>query len=84
LGRQIKAMFRPSLWRQAHFFSLRELAGLLAGAGYGGLREDQAIFFPPVNSASLLTVLRRFEGMGRRFIPGGATFLVVAGRRTEI
>jgi ubiquinone/menaquinone biosynthesis C-methylase UbiE len=60
-----------------------ELTRLLAGAGYGALAEEQAIFFPPLNSARLPNSLRRFEGVGRRFIPGGATFLVVAGRRAD-
>lgn len=84
LGRRLKALLRPSLWRQAHFFSRRELTGLLTGAGYRILAEEQAIFFPPVNSASLLNSLRRFEGVGRRFIPGVATFLVAAGSRPKV
>jgi SAM-dependent methyltransferase len=83
LGRRLKALFRPSLWRHARFFSRRELAVLLAGAGYSTLAEKQAIFFPPVNSARLLTFLRRFEGVGHRFLPGVAAFLAVAGSRTE-
>jgi len=81
LGRRLKGWIRPSLWRRARFFSRRELSGLLAGAGYGKLAERQAIFFPPVNSASLLTLLRRLERAGRRWTPGMAAFLAVAGNR---
>jgi hypothetical protein len=84
LGRRLKARLQPSLWRRARFFSWQGLAGLLVGAGYKTLAEEQAIFFPPVNSAILLTGLRRFEGLGRRSMPGMATFLAVAGSRAEV
>lgn len=83
LGRRLKALVRPLLWRRAHFFSRRELAGLLARAGYRMLAEEQALFFPPVNSARLLAILRRFEGVGRRLLPGMAAFLAVAGHRKK-
>jgi len=79
LWRRLKGLVRPSLWQRAHFFSRRELAGLLLGAGYRNLVGREAIFFPPVNSATLLTGLRRLERPGRRWMPGMAAFLVVAG-----
>lgn len=81
LWRRLKGLVRPSLWRHAHFFSRRELAGLLSGAGYGGLARGETIFFPPLNSATLLTGLRWLEQPGRRWLPGMAAFLVVAGNR---
>jgi len=81
LWRRLKGLVRPSLWRHAHFFSRRELAGLLSGAGYGGLARRETIFFPPLNSATLLTGLRWLERPGRRWVPGMAAFLVVAGNR---
>lgn len=84
LGRRFKALLRPSLWRHAHFFSRRELAGLLVGAEYRALTEEQAIFFPSVSSTALLTVLRRFEGVGHRWLPGMAAFLAVAGCRAAV
>ena len=84
LGRRLKTLLRPSLWRHARFFSRRELASLMVGAGYGALAAEQAIFFPPVKSARLLNCLRLFEGVGRHLLPGVAAFLVVAGSRTEI
>lgn len=79
LWRRLKGLVRPSLWRRARFFSRQELAGLLLGAGYGDLTRREAIFFPPLNSAMLLTRLRRLEQPGRRWVPGMAAFLVVAG-----
>ncbi len=39
----------------------------------------EVIFFPPVNSATLLTGLRRLEWPGRRRVPGMAAFLAVSG-----
>ncbi len=79
LWRRLKGLIRPSLWRRAHFFSRRELAGLLLRAGYRGLAGQEAIFFPPVNSATLLIGLRRLEPPGRRWVPGMAAFLAVTG-----
>ncbi len=81
LGRRLKGLVRPSLWRRAHFFSRRELTGLLSRAGYRELAERQAIFFPPFNSAALLTSLRWVERLGRRWVPEMAAFLAVAGSR---
>jgi len=81
LWRRLKGLVRPSLWRRARFFNRRELIALLTGAGYGKLAERQAIFFPPVNSATLLTRLRWLERVGRRWAPGMAAFLAVAGHR---
>jgi SAM-dependent methyltransferase len=79
LWRRLKGLVRPSLWRGAHFFSRRELAGLLLGTGYRNLVEREAIFFPPVNSATLLAGLRWLERPGRRWVPGMAAFLALAG-----
>jgi SAM-dependent methyltransferase len=79
LWRRLKGLVWPSLWRRARFFSRRELAGLLSGAGYRKVVGQEAIFFPPLNSATLLIGLRRLERLGRRCIPGIAAFLAVAG-----
>lgn len=79
LWRRLKGLFRRSLWRSAHFFSRTELIKLMRAAGYGALAERQAIYFPPVNSARLLPVLRRLERTGHRWAPGTAAFLAVAG-----
>ena len=79
LWRRLKGLARPSLWQRARFFSRRELAGLLLGAGYRELAGREAIFFPPTHSAVLLTGLRRLERPGRRWVRGMAAFLVVAG-----
>lgn len=79
LWRRLKGLFRRSLWRSARFFSRTELIKLMHAAGYGALSEQQAIYFPPVNSARLLPVLRRLERLGHRWAPGTAAFLAVAG-----
>ena len=84
LWRRLKGLLRPSLWRRAHFFSRRELTGLFFGAGYRELAERQAIFFPPLNSATLLAGLRWLERQGRRWAPGLAAFLTVAGDRRQV
>ena len=55
LWRRLKGLGRPSLWRRAHFFSRRGLAGL-----------------------------RRLEQPGRRWVPGLAAFLAVAGSQAEM
>lgn len=83
LWRRLKSLFRPSLWWHAHFYSRPELVRLVRAAGYEALVEQQAIYFPPINSATLLAILRRLEGPGRRWAPGMATFLAVAGQRPE-
>lgn len=80
LWRRLKGWFRPSLWRHAHFFSRAEVSALMREAGYEELAEKPAIYFPPVNSPTLLSVLHRLERPGRRWLPGMATFLAVAGR----
>ena len=72
-----------ALWRRARFFSRRELAGLLSGAGYGKVVGREAIFFPPFKSARLLIGLRRLERPGRRWMPGMAAFLAVAGDKSR-
>jgi ubiquinone/menaquinone biosynthesis C-methylase UbiE len=84
LWRRLRGLLRPSLWRRAHFFSRRELTGLFSGAGHRNLAERQAIFFPPLNSATLLAGLRWLERPGRRWTPGLAAFLAVAGDRREV
>ena len=81
LWRRLRGLVRPSLWRHAHFFSRRELAELLLEAGYGVLAGREAIFFPPLNSALLLACLRWLEPLGRRWLPGMAAFLAVAGNK---
>ncbi len=82
LLRRLKGLFGVSLWRHACFFGRRELAGLLK-AGYRDVVTREAIFFPPIQSAPLLAVLRRLERPGRRWAPGLAAFLAVAGSRKE-
>ena len=79
LWRRLKGLFRRSMWRSAHFFSRTELIDWMGAAGYGELSERQAIYFPPVNLARLLPVLRRLERPGHRWAPGTAAFLAVAG-----
>lgn len=83
LLRRLKGLFGASLWQHAHFFKRRELADLFHIAGYGDLETREAIFFPPLNSAPLLAVLHRLERPGRRWAPGMAAFLAVAGRREK-
>lgn len=83
LWRRLKGLLRPSLWRHAHFFSRRELASLLLGGGYRGLARREAIFFPPLNSATLLAGLRWLERPGRRWAPGMAAFLAIAGDKSK-
>jgi SAM-dependent methyltransferase len=83
LWRRLKGLVWPSLWRRARFFSRRELAGLLSGAGYGKVVGREAIFFPPLKSGRLLAELRRLEGPGRRWMPGMAAFLAVAGDKSR-
>lgn len=81
LWRRLKGLFQPLLWQRARFFSRKAAVSLLRAAGYQTVVERQAIYFPPVNSAGALAVLRRLEGAGRRWTPGTAAFLVVSGIR---
>jgi SAM-dependent methyltransferase len=84
LLRRLKGLFGASLWQHARFFRRRELADLLRKAGYGDVETREAVFFPPLNSAPLLAVLHRLERPGRRWTPGMAAFLAVAGNRKEL
>ena len=83
VARRLKGLFGPSLWRHARFFGRRQLASLLLNAGYRDVTMRGVIFFPPVQSAPLLAVLRRLEQPGRRLVPGLAAFLAVAGNKQE-
>jgi ubiquinone/menaquinone biosynthesis C-methylase UbiE len=84
LLRRLKGLFGASLWRRARFFRRQEMAGLLLKAGYRDVVTREAIFFPPFQSAPLLAVLLRLEQPGRRWVPGMAAFLAVAGNRKEL
>ena len=81
LLRRLRGLFDTSLWRRAHFFGRRELAGLFLKSGYGDLMMQGAVFFPPVNSATWLAVLRWLEKPGRRWMPDLAVFLAAVGTR---
>lgn len=86
LKRTIRAWFIPSLWRQVHFLSRRDLERLLQGQPeLIQLEWGRAIYFPPLKSPRLVCYYPYLEALGKKLWAPWAAFLaVVAYKRLDI
>lgn len=78
--RRLKGLLKKSIYRQARFFTIKELSRLLETAGFKDLKWSSCIYFPPINAEWFLKGYRFFENIGKLFPQKGA-FVVVSGRR---
>lgn len=81
LWRRLKRRFVDSIWRQASFLRPEELVTLLRAGGFDDLRRRRSVHFLPLSRRRGVAVLERWEHLGSRWMPGGATFVAVAARR---
>lgn len=83
LLRRLKGVFRESVYRYGRFFSFAELGMLLTQAGFKPGGKESLLFFPPLNSKSVLKRSRCFEAVGTRLASDSGAFLAVrADKRT--
>ena len=79
LKRTIRAWFIPSLWRQVHFLSRRDLERLLQRQPeLTKPRWERAIYFPPLQSPRLVYYYPYLERLGKKLWTPLAAFLAVA------
>lgn len=79
--RRIKALFKKSSYREAKFFSLRKLKGLLEEAELKNLKWSSCIYFPSINSKWFLKGYRFFESAGKVLFPKNGAFIVIGGTK---
>ena len=79
--RRVRGILGSATWRDAHFFSPRELPALLRNAGFAVGGPRGAVFYPPVHSPRLLSVAKRVEPLGRRLCPQLGALQVLRGTR---
>lgn len=82
LWRRLKRLFVPSIWRSARFLSINELGALLEERGFTDLRWRAAVYFLPLVRRRGINWLERWEAVATRWMPGRATFVAVAARRS--
>jgi len=77
LQRQVKAWFKPTLWRQVDFLTAAELARLLQDhPDLQDIRSRQAVYFPPWPWPPLVRGYPRLERWGSRLWPGYGAFMI--------
>ncbi len=76
--RRLKGLVRPTVFRSAHFHSIRELYALLRSAGFTVREWHGLLHLPPVNYAPFLRALDPLERLGQRYVPWCGAFLAVA------
>ena len=81
LARRVNGLFTETVYRQAHFFTLAELAELLTGVGFRDAKLRSAVFYPPINVPAAIRCGRVIEPFGRRLAPWAGAFLVARGER---
>lgn len=79
--RIMRGLLGSATWRRTHFFSPKELRGLVARAGLVESELRGAVFYPPVQSPTLLNGLRPIERVARRRMNVGAAFLALRAVR---
>lgn len=79
--RRVKALFVPSVWREAAFFSRRDLGRLLSSAGCENPHWRSVIYFPPFNWPWLLDRGRALERIGQRLSPDLGAFLAAGCKK---
>jgi ubiquinone/menaquinone biosynthesis C-methylase UbiE len=83
LKRILKAWFKPSFWRGVQFITPQELKRLLAGhPDLTEIRQDRAVYFPPLANTHLLPHYPALERLGRHLhLPTGAFLVAMARKR---
>lgn len=77
LVRRVTGIWRPTIYREAHFFSRAELYVLLRGAGFLPEAWWGAVYYPPLDHPRLVAFYPRWEAWGRRRLPGSAAYLAI-------
>lgn len=83
LQRRLKGLVRPTIYRTAHFHSIRELSAMLMAAGFTPLRWEGVLHLPPLNHAGVLRMLEPLEGLGQRRFPAVGAFLAIEAHRRD-
>lgn len=78
LLRRVEGLLRPTLYRQAHFHSVRELHALVGAARLIVRQWEGLLYLPPINSRRYLTLLEPLERLGERATPSLGAFLALA------
>jgi len=81
LARRLRGLVRPTIYRSAHFHSLRDLRDLLVVAGLAVRHWEGLLHLPPINNAAVLNALAPVERFGQRYTPHFGAFLAVAATR---
>jgi ubiquinone/menaquinone biosynthesis C-methylase UbiE len=81
LTRRVRGLLGSTTWRDAHFFTSRDLRSLLEGAGFTDTTAAAAVFYPPVQHALARNAYGAMERFGRSCCAWAGAFLVVRGRR---
>jgi SAM-dependent methyltransferase len=76
LARRWRGWLGDPLWRDAHFWRMRELEELVAHAGLSVVHEGAAVYFP--RSTWAARAFAPLDPFWERITPLGAAFLVVA------
>jgi ubiquinone/menaquinone biosynthesis C-methylase UbiE len=79
--RRLRGLAGSRTWRDAHFFSRRELRELLRRGGFSDISSHAAVFYPPSQPLAGTSAVTLIERLGRRWCPWAGAFLVVRGRR---
>lgn len=79
LLRRVKGLFKKSSYREARFFSLKRVQGLLQKPGFMDLKWSSCIYFPPVNLQFFLKRYKFFEAIGKLLFPKNGAFIVIRG-----
>jgi hypothetical protein len=74
---------RPTIYRTAHFHSIRELSAMLAAAGFTPIRWEGLLHLPPLNHAGILRMLEPLERLGQRRVPALGAFLAIEAHRRD-
>jgi SAM-dependent methyltransferase len=81
LIRRVRGVLGSATWRNARFFTPRELPALLERAGFTDTTTAAAVFYPPVQHALARRAYGAIERFGRRCCPWAGAFIVARGRR---
>jgi ubiquinone/menaquinone biosynthesis C-methylase UbiE len=81
--RRAEALVRPTTYRAAHFWSIRELHRMLISTGFDVGRWEGLLHLPPVNNAHFLRVLDPLERFGQLHFPGAGAFLAIQAFRGD-
>lgn len=81
IWRRLKRLFVRSVWRHATFLSLGELRRFMERQGFRQLRWRGSVYFLPILRGRAVRYLERWETIAARWMPRGATFVVITGQR---